>query len=85
VDVEIVPNQNDRLGAGEVNIGQLFQDASIIDGGVAIRDFDMAPAFERGKHHEDVGGAVTLVLVVETGGASRFHRDRHTRFGKELL
>ena len=64
---------------------KLFQDVSVIHGGVAIRDFDMAPAFERSKHHEEVGGPVALVLVIETGRASRFHRDRHARFGKELL
>src|SRR5712691_449721 len=58
---------------------------SIIHGGGAIRDFDMAPAFERSKHHEEVGGAVALVLVIETGWASRFHRDRHARFGNQLL
>ena len=36
-----------------------------------------APAFERSKHHEEIGGAVALVLVVKTGRASRFHRHRH--------
>src|SRR5713226_2301129 len=45
----------------------------------------MAPAFERSKHHEEVGGTVALVLVIETGRASRFHRDRHARFGNQLL
>src|SRR5260370_68234 len=58
---------------------------SIIHGGVAIRDFDMAPAFERSKHHEEVGGAVALVLVIATGRASRFHRDRQARLCEELL
>ena len=53
--------------------------------GVAIRDFEMAPAFERSKHHEEVGGAVALVLVIETGRSPRFHRDRHPRLGNELL
>ena len=33
-------------------IGQLFQHMSIIDRGMAVGDFDMAPAFERGEHHE---------------------------------
>ena len=28
--------------------------------GVAIRDFNMAPAFERSKHHEEVGGPVSV-------------------------
>ena len=85
MDVEIVLDQGDGLGFGEVDIGQLFQDVSIIYSGVAIRDFDMAPAFERSKHHEEVGGPVALVFVVETTRAPRFHRDRHACFGNQLL
>ena len=73
------------LALREVDIGQIFQDVSVVHGGVAIRDLDMAPAFERRKHHEEVGGAVALVLVIETGRASRFHRDRHARLGEQLL
>src|SRR2546425_82736 len=45
----------------------------------------MAPALERSKHHEDVGGPVALVFVVETSRAPRFHRERLPRFGNELL
>src|SRR5262249_27579903 len=45
----------------------------------------MAPTLERGEHHEEVGGAVTFVLVIKTGRASRFHRDRHACFGNQLL
>src|SRR5467141_3694762 len=52
---------------------------------MAICDLDVAPTFERSKHHEEIGGAIALVLVIETGRASRFHRDRHARFGNELL
>src|ERR1017187_8680486 len=52
---------------------------------MAIGDLDMAPAFERRKHHEEVGGAVALVLVIATGRASRLHRDRNPRLGEELL
>src|SRR5712671_597612 len=85
VDVEIVLDQYDGLGVGEVAIGQFFQDVSVVHGSMAIGNLDMAPAFERGKHHEEVGGAVALVLVIETRRASRLHRDRHSRFGKELL
>ena len=85
MNVEIVLDQNDGLGVREVEIGQVFQDVSVVHGGVAIRDFDVAPAFERGKHHEEVGGAVALVLVIATGRAPRFHRDRLARLGEELL
>jgi len=66
-------------------IGQVFQDVSVVHGGVAIRDFDTTPAFERRKHHEEVGGSVSLVLVIATGRTSRFHRDRHARLREELL
>ena len=58
---------------------------SVVHGGVAIRDFDTTPAFERRKHHEEVGGSVSLVLVIATGRTSRFHRDRHARLREELL
>src|SRR6516164_599910 len=47
---------------------------------MAICDLDVAPAFERSKHHEEIGGAIALVLIIKTGRASRFHRDRHARF-----
>src|SRR5260370_42562587 len=52
---------------------------------MAIRDLDMAPAFERGKHHEQVGCTVALVFVIETSRAPRFHWHRHPRFGDQLL
>src|SRR5262249_4939585 len=48
---------------------------------MAICDLDVAPAFERSKHHEEIGGAIALVLIIETGRACRFHRDRQARRG----
>jgi len=85
VDVEIVLDQTDHPRARKVDIGQVLQDVRVIQGGVAIRDFDMASALEWGKHHEQIGGAVALILVIEAGRAARFHRERHARFGKQLL
>ena len=35
-------------------------------------NLDVAPAFERSKHHEEIGGAIALVLIIKTGRASRF-------------
>src|SRR5215813_7364999 len=46
------------LGVREVDVGQCFQGASVIHGGMAICDLDVAPAFERSKHHEEIGGAI---------------------------
>src|SRR6266699_6444551 len=40
VDAEIVLDQNDGLGVREVDVGQIFQDASVIHGGMAICDLD---------------------------------------------
>src|SRR6516164_10897843 len=39
---------------------------------MAICDLDVAPAFERSKHHEEIGGAIALVLVIETAGRPGF-------------
>src|SRR5271166_2769852 len=64
---------------------EVFQDMSVIHGGVAVRDLDLAPAFERREHHEEIGGAVARVLIVATRRAAGFHRDRHARLGDELL
>lgn len=36
--VEIVLDQDDRLGFGEVDIGQVFQGVGVIDGGAAVGD-----------------------------------------------
>ena len=65
--VEIVLHHHDLWGLGKVDVRHILERMGIIDGGMAIRDFDMAPAFERSKQHEEVGGAVALVLVIETG------------------
>ncbi len=80
-----VLNQSNGLGVGEMDIGRVFQDVSVVYGRMAIGDFDMAPSFERSKHHEEVGGAVALVLEIAMGRAPRFHRDRHARLREELL
>jgi hypothetical protein len=58
MDAEIVLDQNDGLGVRGLDVGQFFQDASVIHGGMAICDLDVAPAFERSKHHEEIGGAI---------------------------
>ena len=79
MDVEIVLDQHDGFGVLEAAIGQIFQDVS------AVRHLDVAPAFERREQHEQVGGAVTLGLVVDAGCTSSFHRDWRARLGNELL
>ena len=73
------------LGVSEVDVAQVFQDVGEVDGGAAVGDLDMAPAFERGEQHEQVGSAVALVLVVIARRLSWPHRHRRARLGHELL
>ena len=72
MDIEVVLDQDNDLGGGEASIGEVLQDVSIIDRGVAIRDLDVAPAFERREHHEQVGGAVAPVLELQRAGRPGF-------------
>ena len=62
--VEIVLNEDDLRDIGEVLVRQVFENLRIIDGGVAICHLDMAPAFQRREHHEQVGRPVALVLAI---------------------
>src|SRR6516164_10096608 len=68
-----------------MDFGQILEDVSVVDGGVAVRHLDVAPAFERGEQHEQVGGAVALVLVIDPGSASWLHRDRDACLSDQLL
>src|SRR5580692_7916353 len=45
----------------------------------------MAPAFQRGEDHEQVGRPVTLILVVAACGLPWLGCDRHARFADQLL
>ena len=45
VDVEIILHQHDFHRVGKMHIGQIPEHVGIIDGGVAVGDLDMPPAF----------------------------------------
>ena len=49
---EIVLNEDNLLGVGKLHVGQFLQHPRVIDGGVAVGDFDFAPALQRREHHE---------------------------------
>src|SRR5271163_5025914 len=57
----------------------------VIHGGVMVGDLDFAPALQRGKRHEYVGHAVTLVLVVVPDRLPRLGRDRLARLDDQLF
>ena len=45
----------------------------------------MAPTFERGEQHEQIGGAIAFVFVVVAGGAPWRHRHGRAGFANQLL
>jgi len=68
-----------------VFVRQVFENLSIIDGGVAICLLDMAPAFQRREHHEQVGCPAAFVLIIIAFGVPWLCWDRHTRLRDKLL
>ena len=85
VGIEIVLDEDNFVGAVEMNVGQIFQDTRIIDGGAAIGDFNVAPALQRCEQHEQIGRAIAPVFVIDPGGSTRYRRQGRARFGHELL
>ncbi len=83
--VEIVLNQHDLICAGKDSIGKVFEDKSVIDRGTALANGDMAPAFRRGKQHEQAGHTGALVFIVEAHFAPGPHRDRRAILAGQLL
>src|SRR5947209_13299415 len=68
-----------------MRIGQIPEHVGIIDGGVAVGDLDMPPAFQRREHHEQIGDAIAFVFVIVTRWLSRFGGDRRARVDDQLL
>jgi hypothetical protein len=85
VGVEIVLHQYDLRDVGEVFVRQVIENLRIIDGGVAICHLDVAPAFLRREHHEQVGCPVAFLLIIIAFGVPWLGWDRHTRLNDELL
>lgn len=85
MDVQVVLKQRDQVGVREVVVGDFLENVGIIYGGVPVRHLDLSPAFKGSEHHEEVGDAVALVLVVVSGGAPRLHGDRRACLRNHLL
>ena len=85
VAVEVVLREADFRGVREVDIRYVLERVSIIHGSTAVRHLDVAPTFQRGGHHEQVGRAVAFVFVIQAGRLPLFHRNRQARFGDKLL
>ena len=83
--VEIILQQHDFRRVGKMRVGQVPEHVGIIDGGVAVGDLDMPPAFQRREHHEQIGDAIAFVFVIVTRWLSRFGGDRRARLDDQLL
>src|SRR5689334_11388399 len=82
---EIVLHQHDLAGCRKVRVGQSLEYLCIIHSGTAAGDLDVSPSFQWREQHEQIGGAVALILVVVASELSRLGRDRHARFLDELF
>jgi hypothetical protein len=85
VGAEVVLHENDLAGLGKVSVGQFLEHVGIAHSGVAVCNLNVAPALQWSEHHEQVGRAVALVLVIKAHSSPWFRCDRHPRFGDQLL
>ena len=82
---EIILHQHDLGRVGKMRVGQILEHVRVIDGGVAVGDLDMPPAFQRREHHEQIGDAIAFVFVIVTRWLSRLGGDRRARLDDQLL
>ena len=54
-------------------------------GGTAIGDLDMPPALKRCEQHEDIGGTVTLIFIINARWLTAFHRHWRSGFADQLF
>jgi len=66
-------------------IGQIPEHVGEIHGCVAIGYLNMPPTLQRREHHEQIGRAIPLILIVMPRGLSWLRLDRNTRFADQLL
>lgn len=90
MSVEIVLKEDDLFRLRKVRVGQILVGLGKVHGGMSIRIFDMSPTLQRGEHHEQVDGSITLMLVVCRVGRlpsrmPRLPEDRRACFGDKLL
>ena len=83
--IQIVLNQDNDFSIGKMNIAELLKHHRVVDGGAPRSDFDMAPAFQGCKDHEQIGGAIAFIFVIDAGRPSRHHRYRRAGFGGQLF
>ncbi len=65
VRVQIVLDEHDLFGVREHLVGDVLERMGVIDRRVALGHQRLAPSFERREDHEDAGGSVALILIID--------------------
>src|SRR5450432_1922940 len=83
--IEIILDEGDLRHVRKPRVGDFLEQVCVIHGGVAIGYLDVPPTFQRCEQHEQIGRAISLILVIMPRRAAWLRRHRHTRFGDQLL
>jgi hypothetical protein len=66
--VQVVLNQINLVSLRKVDVGQLFENMSIVDGGASDPNGDIEPALMRSEYYEQAGDTVAFVFIVRPRG-----------------
>ena len=81
---QIVEHNPDLFCRRVVNIDELSHTFGEIQAGTLVGDLGASPGTVYVDEHEDVGGAVSDVLVVDPPGLAGFRKDRYALFADQL-
>lgn len=73
--VQIVLDEHDLFGVREHLVGDMLQRVGVVDRRVAFGHERLAPSFERREDHEDAGGSIALILIIDALRPASLHRD----------
>ena len=76
MDVEVVANQMNLAGVGEVMLEQLSDLVGPVDTRAMFRSADATPSQQRREEHEHGPRSMTLIFVVLTNRLARRHGQR---------
>ena len=80
VGIEVVHDQNDDSGIGVAAVDQISYSNCPVHSRATFRDQGLTPAGLRFGEHEDVGGSIPFVFVVDPPWTTWFGWNRYPRF-----
>ena len=85
MDIEVIQHEDDLRRLGIALVHESTYLCGEIDGAPLVRDIDESSAGERLYLHEDIGGATSLVFVIDPLGLSGGGGQRRGNVGNQLL